>query len=85
MWIYRWAEELEEYKKTLKHRSGENMRHVDALSREMGVMIVQDNTLEANLTDSQNLDKNIVELRGKLEVGEDKLYEMIKRLDLQEV
>lgn len=52
------------------------MRHVDALSRSIGVMVVEDNSFESNLIASQNIDKNIVELREKLQETEDKLYEM---------
>lgn len=54
----------------------DKMRHVDALSRAVNVMVVEDNTLESNLIISQNLDKAIVDLRENLQVKEDKLYEM---------
>ncbi|WP_165309905.1 ribonuclease H family protein, partial [Enterobacter cloacae complex sp. 4DZ3-17B2] len=44
-----WALELEAFDITLEHRSGDKMRHVDALSRANIIMIVEDNTFESNL------------------------------------
>lgn len=67
---------MEDYNKILEYRSVEKMRHVDAFSRIVNVIVVQNNTLESNLIISQNLDKNIIELREKLQEKEDKLYEM---------
>lgn len=64
MRIYRLELELEEYNKTLEHCSGAKMSHVDALIQAVRIMVLGDNTLEANLIASQNLDKNIVELRN---------------------
>lgn len=52
------------------------MKHVDAFSRSVNIMIVEENTLEENLTICQNLDPKIRELREKLQLSEDKLYEM---------
>lgn len=42
--------ELKRYDKTVEHRSGERMKHVDALSRMVNVMIVEENSFESNLT-----------------------------------
>lgn len=74
--ISRWALELENFDKTFEHRSGEKMKHVDAFSRAVNVMIIEDNTLESNLAICQNLDLKIRELREKLQTSDDKLYEM---------
>lgn len=74
--ICRWSAELENYDKTLEHRNGEKMKHVDAFSRATNIMIIEDNTLESNLAISQNLDDKIKELRVKLENSEDKFFEM---------
>ena len=68
--IERWSAELESYDKVFEHRSGENMIHVDALSRVVNVMIVDENTLESYLAICQNLDVNIRELREKLQGAE---------------
>ncbi|XP_043478302.1 uncharacterized protein LOC122508807, partial [Leptopilina heterotoma] len=71
--ISRWALELENYDKTFEHRSGEKMQHVDAFSRAVNViMIVEDNSLESNLSICQNLDPKIKELREKLQNSDDK-------------
>ena len=74
--ISRWALELEAYDKTFEHRAGEKMRHVDAFSRAVNVLIVEDNTFESNLSICQNLDPKIRELREKLQNSEDRLFEM---------
>lgn len=71
-----WALELEAFDMTLEHRSGDKMRHVDALSRATNIMIVEDNTFESNLIICQNRDQKIKDLRQKLEKQEDKLFEM---------
>lgn len=58
----RWALEPENYDKTFEHRAGEKMKHVDAFSRAVNLMIVEENTLEDNLVICQNLDPTIREL-----------------------
>lgn len=74
--IFRWSLELERYDKDFEHRAGEKMKHVDAFSRAVNVMIIEDNTLENNLTICQGFDPNIKELREELGKTQHKLYEM---------
>ncbi|XP_036145206.1 uncharacterized protein LOC105831336 isoform X1 [Monomorium pharaonis] len=74
--ISRWALELQEFDYTVEHRKGTRMSHVDCLSRCYFVYVVEDNTLEFNLSVSQSQDASIKELQSKLEKTEDKLYEM---------
>lgn len=52
------------------------MKHVDALSRAVNIMILEDNSLESNLLLAQNRDIMIRKLKEKLEKAEDKFYEM---------
>lgn len=52
------------------------MKHVDALSRAVSVMIIEDNSFDSNLLLAQNQDAKIRELREKLEKTEDKFYKM---------
>ena len=56
------------------------MNHVDAFSRATNVMIVEGNTLQANLIICQDRDLKIQELREKLKKSEDKLFEMLNGL-----
>ena len=58
--ISRWALELEHYDKVIEHRGGDRMKHADALSRICSIMIVEENSFEANLIVSQNRDKKSV-------------------------
>lgn len=52
------------------------MEHVDALSRSFGILAIEDNPFEWNLTISQNRDPKIREIANRLEVGEDPQYEL---------
>lgn len=63
--IARWALELENYEYTVIHRSGANMGHVDALSRQIGLINGED--IDSRLQATQSRDEIIVKLRGKLE------------------
>ena len=74
--IARWALELQNYDYAIEHRAGTKMSHVDALSRSNAVLVIEDNPFEWNLTVSQNRDPDIVNIREKLENGEDKTCEM---------
>ena len=74
--IERWSAELESSDKVFEHRCGEKIKHVNALSRVINVMIVDENMLESNLAICQNLDVNVGKLRDKLQSAEDKLYEI---------
>ena len=71
-----WALELKTFDRTLEHRSGDKMKHVDAFSRATNVMIVEDNTLWSNLVIGQNRDLKIRGPREKLAKSEDKLFEI---------
>lgn len=72
--IERWAIALLDYDYELEYRAGVRMRHVDALSRTIGV--VEENPFEWNVTVCQGQDPDILEIREKLERAEDKLYEL---------
>ncbi|CAK9814872.1 Transposon Tf2-9 polyprotein [Anthophora quadrimaculata] len=74
--IAKWAIELSNYDYSIEHRANEKMRHVDALSRAVDILIVEDNPLEYNLSVCQTQDKNIKEIIKKLETTEDRLFEM---------
>ena len=74
--IARWALELQNFDYNTEHRPGKRMAHVDALSRINSILVVEDNTLEFNLTVCQAQDDKIKELRSRLEKEQDGLYEM---------
>ena len=74
--ISRWELELEHYDKIVEHRGGDRMKHADALSRICSIMVVEENSFEANLIVSQNHDKKICEVRDILQKSEDRLFEM---------
>ena len=52
------------------------MTHVDALSRSFGVLIIEDNPFEWNLSVLQSKDPKIKEIISKLEIMEDSQYEL---------
>lgn len=74
--IERWALELQSYDYVLEHREGRLMSHVDGLSRSTNICIVEDNSFEYNLTVYQSQSSKIKEIRDKLTVQEDPLYEL---------
>lgn len=74
--IYRWAMLLQNYDFKIEHRPGERMSHVDALSRCNSVLVLEANTFEQTLSIRQDKDKEICEIRDKLEKTEDKFYEL---------
>jgi len=82
--ITRWALELLSYDYKLEHRPGargctqSDMRHVDALSRTVG--IVEDNPFEWNLTICQGQHPKIVDIRDQLEKSENKYFELRNEL-----
>ncbi|GFS68269.1 transposon Tf2-11 polyprotein [Trichonephila clavipes] len=61
--IAKWALLLEEYDYKIVHRSGQRMKHVDALSRYPVTMITSD-TLTARLQRAQQEDENIQNLKS---------------------
>lgn len=75
--ISRWALELQNYDYKLEHRLGKQMGYVDALSRMVGgVMVVEGNSFELNLSLAQSQDLEILKLKKNLEFKEDHYYEM---------
>ncbi|KRT80433.1 hypothetical protein AMK59_8411 [Oryctes borbonicus] len=74
--IMRWVLFLQDFNYSLEHRSGTRMSHVDALSRVQEVFILEDNTLEQNLTYKQANDPEIRKIRVSLERQESQFYEL---------
>ena len=68
--------ELQSFDYTTEHREGRKMTHVDGLSRCNMIGIVNENSFETNLVVAQNKDSRIIEIRKKIEVPQDKLYEL---------
>ncbi|GFX15690.1 retrovirus-related Pol polyprotein from transposon 17.6 [Trichonephila clavipes] len=64
--IARWVLQLEEFDYEIEHRAGSRMKHVDALSRYL-VMIVCNDTLTSKLKKAQEEDDNIKTLKSFLE------------------
>jgi hypothetical protein len=52
------------------------MKHADALSRNCGILIIEENSVERNLQILQGLDEKIEVIKQKLELSEDKLFEL---------
>lgn len=52
------------------------MLHVNALNRNINVLVLEGNSFNQNLVLSQDTDENIVALRRKLEKNDDRLFEM---------
>ena len=65
--IARWALGLQSFEYVVEHRAGSRMQHVDALSRVVEILVVEDNPFETNLVLSQSRDSKLRELRGMLE------------------
>jgi len=61
------------------------MLHVDALSRNMNVLALEDNSFDCNLALNQDADEHIVKLRKELEKKEKRWYEMRDRLVYRKV
>lgn len=74
--ISRWAMLLQNYQYEIEHRSNKGMSHVDALSRITGVMIIEENSFEDNLSIAQNLDPFILDVKNKLVNEESKDFEL---------
>jgi len=55
---------------------GRRMSHVDALSRTNGILVIEDNTFEFNLSVCQAQDNKIEKLKSRLEKEQDGLFEM---------
>ncbi|GFS67589.1 transposon Tf2-6 polyprotein [Trichonephila clavipes] len=67
--IARWALQLEEFDYEIEHRAGSRMKHVDALSRYL-VMMVCNDTLTSKLKKAQEEDDNIQTFKSLLEKQE---------------
>lgn len=79
--IMRWSLILENFDFSLEHRSGTNMKHVDALSRCFeGVLILEENSFERNLSIKQSQDLKINEIKSSLEKSQSKLFELYNGL-----
>jgi len=74
--IARWALELQDFDYSTEHRPGKKMLHVDALSRANGILVIEDNTFEFNLSVCQMQDDNIMKLKSRIEREQDGLFEM---------
>lgn len=92
--IARWALFLECYDYSIAHKAGNQMKHVDCLSRNVNILMLEENTFERNLAIAQERDpeeKNIKEKNIKESnvikcyhddvghVGIDKTCELITR------
>lgn len=74
--IARWSLELQSFEYNVVHRNGSRMKHVDALSRSFGILILEDNPFEWNLILLQSKDSKIKSIADKLEVAPDPYYEL---------
>lgn len=68
--IARWALELENYDYNVRHRRGELMAHVDALSRIPAVAVIDGSDVDTNIQVAQSRDGKIEAIRNKLEEGD---------------
>nr|XP_012217679.1 PREDICTED: uncharacterized protein LOC105669359 [Linepithema humile] len=74
--IWRWAKKLEEFEYILEHRSGTRMKHVDALSRN-AVMTVVENGIVARVKAAQADDSEIKTLIETMELKLDDDYTLV--------
>ena len=76
--IQRWAVELQnfDYTENFDYREGKKMLHADGLSRMHGILVIEDNSFELNLSLCQSQDPYIKELRDSLEKTEHKFFEL---------
>jgi hypothetical protein len=54
------------------------MKHADALSRNCGILIIEENSVEKNLQILQGLDEKIEVIKRKLELSEDKSCQKVQ-------
>ncbi|XP_011869954.1 PREDICTED: uncharacterized protein LOC105563185 [Vollenhovia emeryi] len=76
--IARWTLMLQNYRFSVTHRPGKRMAHVDALSR--CTAYVHEMPLERELELRQLTDPRILEISKKLELSEDKKFDLINGL-----
>lgn len=72
--ILRWSLALQNYNYKLIHRKAERMRHVDALSRSINILV--ESSFERNLGILQDKDPVITKIRDKLLRHEQPFYEL---------
>lgn len=71
--VARWALILEEFDYSIEHRAGSAMRHVDSLSRNPMVMIVNDGIIE-RVKNAQNKDKELMDIKSAIDEPKNKDY-----------
>lgn len=74
--IARWALELSNYDFKMIHRGNSQMRHVDALSRNYEVLVVEPITVEQTLAVEQGRDEGLTKLRIRLEEEQCEKFEL---------
>lgn len=74
--IGKWLCELMRYDYVVRHRPGANMAHVDALSRAPIIGAIDYQDTDIKLKAMQMVDKDIITLKNKLEMGPDTSFEM---------
>lgn len=74
--IARWALELHCYDYVIEHRNARQMQHVDALSRNLNVMVLEEGCFEQTLAFHQMKDKYTRDIKDKLHISENKLFEL---------
>lgn len=74
--ISRWALELQCYDYTIVHREARRMQHVDALSRNLNIMVLEEGCFEQTLAFHQMKDPKIKHIRDKLRKCESKFFEL---------
>lgn len=74
--IARWSMEMQGFDFDISHRSGQKMRHADALSTAFNILTVEDNPFAWNLRIVQARDPKIKQIMENLEKGDSKQYEM---------
>lgn len=74
--ISRWALELQNYDYEIVHRESRRMQHVDALSRNLNIMVLEEGSFEQTLALHQIKDETIKALKIKLQKSKDKHFEL---------
>lgn len=87
--IARWAFFLEDFRYSIVHRSGINMRHVDALSRHSlpAAMMIEEceRTIQAKLKRNQLADEELKKIKEQIAKKKTKEYIIVNRLICKEI
>ena len=75
--IDKWLCEMMRYNFTVKHRSGTNMPHVDALSRVPLIAAIDPTDIDIQIRAKQSVDKKILDIREKLEQSDLAGFELV--------